>query len=167
MNRARCLAAVCSIAGVIALRVGAAESDIAKLAWLAGCWQDESAEAGSVEQWTALAGGTMLGVSRTVRGGETALYEFMQLRSLADGTLVFVAAPSGQPEAAFPAVRVNANEAVFENPSHDFPQRVVYARDGDAKLRARIEGTIEGETRVVVFTMRRVSCDALAAAPRG
>ena len=30
---------------------------------------------------------------------------------------------------------------VFENPMHDFPQRILYWRDGD-QLVARIEGTV-------------------------
>ncbi|MCB1009826.1 MAG: hypothetical protein KDB94_13155, partial [Acidobacteria bacterium] len=41
------------------------------LAWLAGCWAPDGGESGSVEQWTAPAGGTMLGLSRTIRNGTT------------------------------------------------------------------------------------------------
>ena len=33
---------------------------------------------------------------------------------------------------------------VFENPTHDFPQRIIYWKDG-ADLRARIEGTQNGK----------------------
>ena len=33
---------------------------------------------------------------------------------------------------------------VFENPVHDFPQRIIYWKDG-ADLRARIEGTQKGK----------------------
>ena len=37
-------------------------------------------------------------------------------------------------------------EAIFENPAHDFPQRVIYRRCG-AELCARIEGTLQGKAR--------------------
>ena len=40
----------------------AAESDIAALGWMAGCWAPEKGEVGSVEQWLQPAGGIMLGV---------------------------------------------------------------------------------------------------------
>jgi hypothetical protein len=33
---------------------------------------------------------------------------------------------------------------VFENPAHDFPQRVIYWKDGN-DLCARIEGTMNGK----------------------
>lgn len=141
-------------------RVAAAEGDLEKLAWLSGCWKSQSAEAGSGEQWTSIAGGTMLGISRTVRQGRTVDFEFMQLRYLADRTLVFVAQPSGQSTTVFPLLRISDTEAAFENPQHDFPQRVVYARDGESRLVARIEGMRGGALRVLEFPMVRISCDA-------
>lgn len=145
---------------LVSAGVTAAGPDIAKLAWLAGCCASESAEPGSGEQWTPLAGGTMLGTSRTVKQGKTVEFEFMQLRHLADGTLAFIALPSGEQTTVFPVLRISDSEAVFENLQHDFPQRVVYAREGEFKLRPRIEGMRSGTLRVVEFPMRRVSCDS-------
>jgi hypothetical protein len=145
---------------VIASTANAAESEIDKLAWLAGCWAIDGAEPGSEERWMPLAGGTMLGVSRTVRQGKTVAFEFMEIRHLPDGALAFVAHPSGQQTAVFTALRVSDSEVVFENPAHDFPQRVAYARDGESGLRARIEGSEGGALRVIEFPMSRTSCDA-------
>jgi hypothetical protein len=137
-----------------------ADDDLSKLAWLGGCWRSESGDVSSVEHWLPLAGGTMLGVSRTVRGGETVAYEFMQIRTEVDGLPVFVAQPSGRPPTLFPLVRISTSEAVFENPEHDFPQRIVYSsKDGD-RLDARIEGVRNGERRAIDFPMSRTSCDA-------
>ena len=36
---------------------------------------------------------------------------------------------------------------MFENLSHDFPQRIIYRRTADASVTARIEGTVKGEAR--------------------
>lgn len=149
-----------SVAGVTA-----AESDIAKLVWLAGCWKSETAEPGSGEQWTPLAGGTMLGTSRTVKQGRTVAFEFMELRHLPDGQLTFIAHPSGQLTTTFPLLRISGTEAVFENPQHDFPQRVAYAREGESRLRARIEGVRNGKLRVVEFPMSRVDCESQLSSP--
>ena len=148
-----------------AAHASAAEADIAKLAWLAGCWKSESAEPGSGEHWSSLAGGTMLGVARTVKQGKTVEFEFMQLRHLPDGTLVFIAQPSGQRTAVFPLLRISETEATFENLEHDFPQRVIYAREGESRLRARIEGLRSGTRLVVEFPMSRVSCEAQVNSP--
>jgi hypothetical protein len=141
--------------------------DIARLAWLGGCWQADGGERGSVEQWLPLAGDTLLGVGRTVRQGRTVAHEFMQIRRGADGMLAFHAHPSGQQPAAFPVKSLSDTEVVFESLQHDFPHRVVYAVEaGGTKLKARIEGVRGGHPRVVPFPMTRVSCDALVAPGR-
>jgi len=128
------------------------------LAW--GCWKSDTAEPGSGEHWLPLAGGTLLGVSRTVKQGKTVEFEFMQIRAVESGQLAFIAMPSGQKTVVFPLLRLGETEVVFENPQHDFPQRVIYQLEGETKLRARIEGMRKGALRVIEFPMNRVSCDS-------
>jgi hypothetical protein len=140
-------------------------ADISQLAWLGGCWKAEAAEPGSGEHWLPLAGGTLLGVSRTVKQGMTIEFEFMQIGTMANGGLAFTAMPSGQRATVFPLLRLAEAEVVFENPEHDFPQRVIYQREGTAKLRARIEGMRKGALRTVEFPMNRVSCDSQVNVP--
>ena len=140
----------------------AADEGVDQLAWLAGCWQGQYGEPGTIEQWLAPAGGTMLGVSRTVKQGKTVEFEFMQLRQLADGALAFVAQPLGRPPTVFRALVLRNTEAVFENPEHDFPQRVSYSRPEESRLLAAIEGVRNGATRRIEFSFSRVSCDTAA-----
>lgn len=134
-------------------------SDVAALAWMAGCWAPEQGETGSVEHWLPPAGGTMLGMSRTVKKGQTVEFEFMQLRVNAEGKLVFIALPSGQREATFVASHVGKDSVTFENPQHDFPQKVSYRLESDGRLVGRIEGTRGGTVRGIDFPMRRVACE--------
>jgi hypothetical protein len=75
---------------------------------------------------------------------------------------VFIALPSGQKETTFVASSVTADSVTFENPQHDFPQKVIYRLQPEGRLVARIEGTRDGKVRGVDFPMKRVSCDALA-----
>ncbi len=157
-TRYAALALACSAA----CHASAAEADVARLSWLAGCWKATNGEPGSVEQWLPPAGGNLLGVSRTVRQGKTVSYEFMRIAADASGTLAFHAQPSGQEVASFAVVELGDTSVVFENAKHDFPQRIAYAADGADKLLARIEGMRNGALRVIPFPMTRVSCDGLA-----
>lgn len=138
----------------------AAESALEGLAWLGGCWRSETAEAGSGEQWTPLAGGTLLGTSRVVRKGTTVAYEFMQIRQQPDGSVVFAALPSGRAETLFTLQPGAPLQAVFENTGHDFPQRVIYRLEEGGRLRARIEGLRNGVPAGVDFPLQRTACDA-------
>ncbi len=137
------------------------QADLDKLGWLAGCWAPEAGEAGSVEHWLPLAGGTMLGVGRTVKDGKTVSYEFLQIRVSQEGKAVYIARPSGQEEASFTALNLTDDSVTFENLQHDFPQRIIYRLSSDNKLVARAEGLRDGELRGVDFPMKRVPCDKL------
>ena len=129
---------------------------IEQLAWLQGCWEAKTASGVVEEHWTAPAGRSMVGLSRTVRAGELAAYELVVLRERGV-RLAYIAHPSGQPAAEFLSTAVSGDSAVFENPAHDFPQRIGYRRQG-ASLLAWIEGTSSGKARRVEFPYRRVPC---------
>lgn len=156
--RKRLSIATCIVASMCCNMNIASAENIAQLSWLSGCWQQEGAENGSIESWLAPAGGTMLGVSRTVKAGKTVAYEFMQIHALADGKLAFTAKPSNQAEATFPVLRLGKQEIAFENKAHDFPQRIVYRLSAPGKLFARIEGTRDGKERGIDYPMTKVPC---------
>lgn len=126
-------------------------------AWLTGCWEFTRGSRHVVEHWTAPEGGALLGVSRTVADGKLADYEFLIIRER-DGKLEYVAKPSRQAEAVFVASLVTNEEIVFENPEHDFPQRIRYKKQADGGVTARIEGTMNGAARGIDFPYRAASC---------
>jgi len=135
-----------------------ATHSVDRLSWLAGCWAIAGGEEGSGEQWTMPAGGTMLGVSRSVNESQTTAYEFLLIRETKEGTIEYVARPSGQAGATFVMVGRSDREVAFENPQHDFPQRISYSLKGEGKLETAIEGMIDGELKTVKFPFRRVGC---------
>lgn len=135
------------------------DGGVERLSWLSGCWESANGQRRSVEHWTKPDGGTMLGVGRTVSGEKTVSFEFMRIDRDASGALVFTAKPSGQPEASFTLVRLGEREAVFENPAHDFPQRITYRVRDDGSLLARIENIAPGSGKAIEFPMQRASCD--------
>lgn len=131
------------LAGLLSIGASAAdaqtrESRVEALQWMAGHWI-EKRPAGDVEEvWLAPKGGVMLAMSRTVRQGAVSDFEFIRIAEV-DGRLTYFASPRARSPVPFTAVEASAERIVFENTSHDFPQRVIYWREGDA-LVARIEG---------------------------
>ena len=85
----------------------------------------------------------MLGMHRDVRPDKKTSFEFLRIEKRGD-TLVYLAMPGGQPPTEFPLKSSDASEIVFENLSHDFPQRILYWRKG-AQLCARVEGLMGGK----------------------
>jgi len=112
--------------------------DLEGLRFLEGNWRGESGKATIEERWTDAAGGTMLGVSRTIVSGKTVAFEFLRIEAREDGVF-YVAQPNGRPPTEFKLTRVSAGEAVFENPQHDHPKIIRY-RLGEGELVAEVEG---------------------------
>jgi hypothetical protein len=137
--------------------LGGGNGEIERLAWLAGCWEFTSGERTIEEQWMSPRGNSMMGMSRTVRGGRLTAWESVLLREDSLGAIAYHAFPGGQPPAVFPAAEVSDSHAVFVNPDHDFPQRIIYRRRGDT-LAARVEGTIGGTVRGSDFPYLKTPC---------
>src|SRR5260221_603696 len=134
------------VAGLLAGLQQPPAARVDSLQWLAGCWTITSSARTGEGHWVRPAGGPMLGMGRTVRGGKTAEFEFLQIRE-ASGRLVYDARPSGQAAATFPLLKLTDNEIVFEDLAHDFPQRIIYRRNADGSVTARTEGERNGQIR--------------------
>jgi hypothetical protein len=125
------------------------------IAWLAGDWQLTSAAACVEEHWTAWSENMLVGMSRTVAGGRTTSFEFMRIESRADG-IFYVAQPGGRPPVDFKLASESAAELTFVNPGHaDRLKRVIYRREPDGRLTARIEGENAGAAFSEDYPYRR------------
>jgi hypothetical protein len=93
----------------------------------------------------------MLAVSRSLKGDRMVAFEFLRIVER-DGGLVYVAQPRGRPPTDFVLTELTPDSATFENPAHDFPTMIRYAKRGDGTLEARVsDGGQRGET----FNFRR------------
>ena len=127
------------------------------LAWLAGQWRIEDGDRLVDEQWMAPAGGLMVGMARSVRAGKDVEFEFTLLRQEINGDILYIANPSKQTETAFKLTSLVGGVATFENPLHDFPKKITYARRSDGSLLAAIEGPgRDGKLRRVEYPFKRV-----------
>jgi len=150
------LLALCLASASIA---GAQTASIKDVAWLQGCWELRDGDRLVEERWMLPRAGSMLGVGRTTRGEQLIEHEFVVLTER-DGRLAYEAHPSGQATATFMSKPISGREVVFEDFTHDFPQRVGYRSMGPGQLLAWVEGTSGGRTRRVEFAYRTVNCVA-------
>ncbi|MEO5822168.1 MAG: DUF6265 family protein [Vicinamibacteraceae bacterium] len=122
---------------------------IADLAWLAGHWAGSDGPMQMEEIWTSADGGALVGLHKDIsaRGGAARMvsFEFLRIEAGADG-VAYVAQPGGRPPTRFGLVESGPRRAVFANPAHDFPQRIVYWIDDAGALHARVEGPKGGKT---------------------
>lgn len=132
---------------------------VTALSWMSGCWETGGDGRTTTERWGKATENLLVGTSQTVKGTKSVAFEFLRVVNNGHG-LMYVALPSNAKEpTAFAAIKVTANEVVFENPKHDFPQRIIYRQEKADSLFARIEGK-QGEKEMSMdFPMKRIKCD--------
>jgi hypothetical protein len=122
---------------------------IADLAWLEGHWSGTDGPLRMEEIWTSADGDALVGLHKDVaaREGQPRMvsFEFLRIERGADG-VAYVAQPGGRPPTRFALVEAGPRRAVFANPAHDFPQRILYWIGDAGALHARVEGPRGGRT---------------------
>lgn len=117
-----------------------AKATIGGMNWLAGAWVGTRGSGGTTsieERWSPPAGGAMLGVSRRVSRGRMTAFEFLRIVER-DSGLLYIAQPGGVLPTEFVLTELDSIHAVFENPRHDYPKRIVYELSPEGGLKATI-----------------------------
>ncbi|MEZ2334851.1 DUF6265 family protein [Mucilaginibacter sp. RCC_168] len=134
------------------------QQHIKKAVWLLGDWQNKTAKGISTESWKKLNDSTFLGKSYVLRGADTVSAEHIRLEER-HGNLLYTPTVKNQNEGKpviFTMTTASAEGFVFENPEHDFPQKISYNLIGKDSLMAEISGTYKGKQRAIKFPMGRV-----------
>jgi len=126
-----------------------ATAKIPDMAWLAGAWGGTMGTSSIEERWSPTKGGAMLGVARTVREEKMVAFEFLRIVER-DGGLVYIAQPGGRPPTEFVLTELDNKRAVFVNPRHDYPQRIIYKLSQEGDLTASI-GYAKGRLQSLEF----------------
>lgn len=125
-----------------------AKAAIGDLSWLAGAWVGKKSTGSSVEErWSPPLGGAMLAVSRSVNtSGKMVAFEYLRVVER-NGGLIYIAQPGGKTPTEFVLTELTTTRAVFENPRHDYPKRIVYELSEQGGLSATIGYTKGGTPR--------------------
>ncbi|MDX9906117.1 MAG: DUF6265 family protein [Bacteroidales bacterium] len=130
-----------------------------KLSWLAGSWENRSADGNFIETWRKINDTLYLGESFLVREKDTVFSEIIRLSSTS-GDILYTVGTSNQNEGRQIPFRLVSDEErifVFENKTHDFPQEIIYRQPAPDSLHARIRGLVNGEEVFQDFPKKRVS----------
>ncbi|AWI26037.1 hypothetical protein HYN49_09090 [Flavobacterium pallidum] len=124
--------------------------------WLIGRWENDSRAGKLVEEWMAFNDSMLIGHAYFIIGQDTVFSEDLQLKQHED-SLSYLAKVNGQNNnkiVAFRMTSFRANQMVFENPQHDFPQKIVYSHKADSLI-AEISGVEKGQPKTEIFSMKR------------
>ena len=132
--------------------------DLEDLSWIIGKWKRESRRGEVYETWQRLSDRTVEGDSWIVSSddGKKHPLESLLLVEMAGDVFYIPKVAENEYPVPFRLTSMEPGRVVFENPTHDFPQKIIYQRTGDNALKVTIEGPGDGaESRQVDFDFLR------------
>lgn len=128
-----------------------------KVNWLVGEWGNTTPEGNLTETWTQLNDSTLSGKTVFVTGKDTMFTETIEIVQVND-SLLYNTKVSNQNEGkmvSFKASNVADGQVVFENPKHDFPQKIAYNKISADSLVAEISGMKDGKESKESYPMKK------------
>lgn len=131
---------------------------IGKLSWLVGKWQNHSENVVMYELWEKANDSVFTGKSFVIAAGDTVFSESIFLKEIGSD-LFYIPSVSNQNEGkpvVFTLTTITDSCFIFDNPKHDFPQRIVYCFNSNDSLLAYIEGNKNGKYKREDFPFSRM-----------
>lgn len=110
------------------------QTSVHPLGWISGCW--ENIDGDYREVWSRPDHGYLFGYALSLKGDAVTFFEQSRIDpGKAPGkAYVFNAYPAGKGPSAFTEIERSETSITFADPSHDYPQRIRYARDGNRMI---------------------------------
>ncbi len=143
---------------------GAECTSLDELRWLLGNWTADGSKTTFHESWTALGPRNFegAGIERSKPDGAVKGGEDLRLLEMAGGVYYVSMVTHNDLPIAFRLTACADGVFVFENPSHDFPKRLEYRRDGLDRIAVRVSDG--GEKGFTLQFTRALAADGEASA---
>ena len=129
-----------------------------KMNWLLGNWENEMPEGVLTETWTKENDSTFSGTTYfIINKKDTVHSEAIILKQLND-ELIYRPTVKGQNNdepVDFKLSSESENSFSFENPKHDYPQKIVYKKVNETNLVATISGMQQGKQSTESYPMKK------------
>jgi hypothetical protein len=127
--------------------------------WLLGKWENKIDEGSLSERWEKLNDSTLQAQSLFIKGKDTLHFEAITLQQKGED-LIYSATVKGQNNnkpVSFKMTIESEKQLVFENPKHDYPQKITYTLISKDSLVAEISGIQLGKPSSEKFGMKKDS----------
>lgn len=144
---------------IIGNRSAAQTNSLSGAKWLLGKWENQTQRGKMVEEWSELNDSTFAGRSYMITATDSISLESVLLKKEGND-LYYIPTVKGQNNdqpVKFKLTSSTTNSLVFENPAHDFPQKISYTLESERSLLAEISGMMNGQQRSRKFPMKKAN----------
>ena len=132
--------------------------ELEKMSWLVGEWENKMPDGILTETWTKANDSSYTGKTLFIKDKDTLHSENIVLTQKGE-TLLYIPTVKGQNDNKPVEFKMTEskteNEFVFENPAHDYPQKIVYKKVSDTNVVATISGKQQGKSSSESYPMSK------------
>jgi len=146
-----------AVALVISCKKSEKENKLEAANWLVGTWENKSDYGDMIEIWNKSNDSLYVGNSYFIKQKDTLHSESIELKQKGD-VVLYIPTVKGQNNdqpVTFQLTKQTPKQLVFENPTHDFPQKIVYQQITTDSLVATISGMQQGKASSESFSMKK------------
>ena len=125
--------------------------------WLLGNWENKSATGDLLESWKRVNDSVYDGESYFIKGKDTLHFEKIQMKQKGEA-LYYIATIKGQNSDKPVTFKHNdtiEKQLVFENPKHDYPQKISYSQITKDSIVIQISGIQQGKPSSTKYSMKK------------
>lgn len=130
--------------------------DIGYFHYLEGKWIINENGSSIHEEWKRESDTLLTSFSYYVEDGDTTYSETVMLQKIGKDIFYIPAVEHNPGQVRFKLTSLIENTALFENPEHDFPAKIIYKKINIDSLHASVEGMTEGKVKIINYPFRRV-----------
>ena len=123
-----------------------------------GTWTQQSEQGILEETWKSVNDSTFEGTSYFIKGKDTLHNETIVLQQKGENLIykATVKDENNDEAVSFPLTSTTEKNLVFENPKHDYPQKINYKLAGATTLIAKISGKQAGKVTSETYTLKKM-----------
>jgi hypothetical protein len=125
--------------------------------WLLGKWENKSADGNLLEIWKKANDSLFIGESYFIKGKDTLHSEQIQLKQKGEN-LFYIPTVKGQNNdkpVTFKYKDTIGKQLVFENPKHDYPQKILYLQISKDRMIIEISGMQQGKVSSSKYSLKK------------
>ncbi len=126
--------------------------------WLIGNWENKLPIGTLTENWKKENDSIFIGQSFFIKAKDTLHNENIELNQVGDDVYYIptVIGQNNDEPVTFKLTTITTNQIVFENPKHDFPQKIVYSKITNDSIIATISGIQQGKASKESYPMKKI-----------
>ena len=125
--------------------------------WLIGQWEGIQGAGIYHEEWKNVSESELKGKAYMIKKGEIVNVEILNIHVNETG-ISYTADVSHNPSpVSFKLTNLSDNSFIFENPEHDFPQKISYENKDNQFLFATVEAVKNGKIKKIEYNLKRIA----------